>query len=90
MAKKGIKFHNYLIKTHLQVSERAAGYLREALEEGDLELLQAVVGDLIEAGYEGFKIVGNQSHIKVETQEVFDIEIKNRGRILYLFHLGIN
>ncbi|MUH00566.1 hypothetical protein F7734_53190 [Scytonema sp. UIC 10036] len=75
MVKKGIKFHNYLIKTHLQVSERAAGYLREALEEGDLELLQVVVGDLIEAGYEGFKIVAERSHINGETQEVFDIEM---------------
>jgi DNA-binding phage protein len=76
MVKKGINFHSYLIKTHLQTSERAAGYLREALEEGDLELLQVVVGDLIEAGYENFKIVANQSHINEETQDVFDVEMR--------------
>lgn len=74
--KKGINFHSYLIQTHLQASERAAGYLREALEEGDLELLQVVVGDLIEAGYENFKIVANQSHINEETQDVFDVEMR--------------
>ena len=65
---KGIKFHTYLylIEKHLKDSEWAAGYLREALEEGDLELLQAVVGDLIEAGYSGFKITASQSNNKVK------------------------
>ena len=33
---KGIKFHNYLVEKQLKDSERAAGYLREALLEGDL------------------------------------------------------
>ncbi|WP_017750027.1 hypothetical protein [Scytonema hofmannii] len=37
--------------------------------------MQAVVGDLIEAGYEGFKIVANESYINRETQEIFDIKM---------------
>lgn len=69
---KGMKFHTYLIEKHLKDSERAAGYLREALKEGDLELLQAVVGDLIEAGYEGFKITANTSHTSGETQHFLE------------------
>ena len=41
--KKGIKYHTYLVEDYLKDSERAAGYLREAILEGDLELLRAVV-----------------------------------------------
>lgn len=75
---KGIKFHNYLVEKHLKDSERAAGYLREALEEGDLELLRAVIGDLIEAGYEGFQVYVNKSYTKVETQDFIDVEMTQR------------
>lgn len=75
---KGIKFHTYLIEKHLKYSDRAAGYLREALEEGDLELLRAVVGDLIESGYEGFKITVNKSDMNGETQDFLDVEMTQR------------
>lgn len=53
---KGIKYHTYLVEDYLKDSECAAGYWREAILEGDLDLLRAVVGDLIEAGYEGFQV----------------------------------
>lgn len=69
---KGIKFHSYLIKNYLKDSERAAGYLREALLEGDLELLQAVVSDLIEAGYCRLGITLNQLDVKQETNNLLD------------------
>lgn len=58
---KGIKFHTYLVEKHLTNSDRAASYLREALEEGDLDLLRAVVDDLIESGYERFRVNINES-----------------------------
>lgn len=75
---KGIKFHNYLVEKQLKDSERAAGYLREALLEGDLELLRAVVGDLIEAGYEGFQVNVNLRHTNEEKQDFFDVEMTQR------------
>lgn len=52
--------------------------MREALEEGDLELLRAVVGDLIESGYEGFKITVKKSDMNVETQDFLDVEMTQR------------
>lgn len=72
---KGIKFHTYLIEKHLNDSERAAGYLREALIEGDLELLRAVVGDLIDASYESFKVTVDKSDINGEAQDSIDVEM---------------
>lgn len=75
---KGIKFHNYLVEKQLEDSERAAGYLREALEEGDLELLRAVVGDLIEAGYEGFQVNVKLSPTNGEKQDFLDVEMRQR------------
>lgn len=52
--------------------------MREALEEGDLELLRAVVEDLIESGYEGFKITVNKSDMNGETQDFLDVEMTQR------------
>ena len=71
---KGIKFHTYLIEKHLNDSERAAGYLKEALIEGDLELLRTVAGDLIDASYEGFKVTVNKSDIN-GAQDSIDVEM---------------
>lgn len=80
---KGIKYHTYIVEKHLKDPDRAAGYLREALEEGDLELLQAVVGDLIEAGYQGLKITGNQSNTNGDTQHFLDeVEIEMTQQVL--------
>ena len=76
---KGIKFHTYLIEKHLNDSERAAGYLREALIEGDLELLRAIVGDLIDASYEGFKVTMNKSDINGEAQDSIDVQMTQQA-----------
>lgn len=75
---KGIKYHTYLVEDYLKDSERAAGYLREAILEGELDLLRAVVGDLIETGYEGFKVSVNKSYIDGETQNVIDVEMTQK------------
>lgn len=75
---KGIKFHTYLTEKHLTNSDRAAGYLREALEEGDLDLLRAVVGDLIEAGYKNYKVNLNKSDGNGEVQYSLDVEMTQR------------
>lgn len=75
---KGIKFHTYLIEKHLTNSDRAAGYLREALEEGDLDLLRTVVGDLIEGGYEKFQVNVNKSDANGELQYSLDVEMTQR------------
>lgn len=72
---KGIKYHTYLVENYLKDSERAAGYLKEAILEGDLDLLKAVIEDLIETGYEGFKVDVNKSFIDRKTQNVIDIEM---------------
>ena len=76
--KKGIKYHTYLVEDYLKDSERAAGYLREAILEGDLELLRAVVGDLIETGYENFQVNVNKSDVNGEIQYSLDVETTQR------------
>lgn len=52
--------------------------MREAIEEGDLDLLRAVVGDLIEAGYEKFQVNVNKSDANGELQNSLDVEITQR------------
>ena len=75
---KCIKFHTYLIEKHLINPDKAAGYLREALEEGDLDLLRAVLGDLIEAGYEKFQLNVNKLDVDGELRHALDVEMTQR------------
>ncbi|HCF27630.1 MAG TPA: hypothetical protein DEV81_10635 [Cyanobacteria bacterium UBA11049] len=53
---KSISFDTYLIEDFLKDNQQAEAYLKEAITEGDLELLQMSVENLIKAGYESFKI----------------------------------
>lgn len=53
---KSIDFDTFLIEDFLQNSQQAEAYLKEAVFEGDLELLQMSVENLIKAGYESFTI----------------------------------
>ena len=53
---KSISFDTYLIEEFLKDNQQAEAYLKEAITEGDLELLQMSVENLIKAGYESFKI----------------------------------
>lgn len=53
---KSISFDTYLIEEFLKDSQQAEAYLKEAITEGDLELLQMSVENLIKAGYESFRI----------------------------------
>lgn len=53
---KSINFETYLIEEFLKDSQQAEAYLKEALAEGDLELLRMSVENLIKAGYEDFII----------------------------------
>lgn len=53
---KSISFDTFLIEDFLQNSHQAEAYLKEAVFEGDLELLKMSVENLIKAGYESFTI----------------------------------
>lgn len=53
---KSISFDTYLIEDFLKDNQQAEAYLREAITEGDLKLLQMSVDNLIKAGYESFRI----------------------------------
>lgn len=53
---KSISFDTYLIEDFLKDNQQAEAYLREAITEGDLKLLQMSVENLIKAGYESFRI----------------------------------
>ena len=53
---KSISFDTYLIEDFLKDNQQAEAYLKEAITEGDLELLQMSVENLIKAGYESFRI----------------------------------
>ena len=45
---KSVSYHDYLMQA-LKDPKRASGYLEAAIDENDLELLQDVVNDVIEA-----------------------------------------
>ena len=53
---KSISFDSYLIAEFLQETKQAEAYFKEAIEEGDLELLRMSVENLIKAGYRSFTI----------------------------------
>lgn len=45
---KSVSYHDYLMQA-LKDPQRAKGYLEAAIDDNDLELLQDVVNDVIEA-----------------------------------------
>lgn len=51
---KSISFDSYLIEDFLKDPLQAEAYFKEAIEEGDLELLRMSVENLIKAGYKSF------------------------------------
>lgn len=51
-----ISFDTYLIEEFLQNSEQAEDYLKQAMVEGDLELLKMSIENLLKAGYGSFKL----------------------------------
>ena len=53
---KSIDFDTFLIEEFLKDSLQAEAYLKEAIFEGDLQLLQMSVENLMKAGYESFTI----------------------------------
>lgn len=53
---KSISFDTYLIEEFLKDRQQAEAYLKEAIEEGDLQLLQMSIENLIKAGYGSFAI----------------------------------
>ena len=67
---KSIKFDTYLIAEFLQAPQQAEAYLKEAIEEGDLELLRLSVENLMRAGYVSFTITSK------ELIEQTDIQLK--------------
>jgi len=75
---KGIKYQTYLVNDYLKDSERAAGYLKEAILAGELDLLKAVIEDLIEAGYEIFQIGVEKSKLNGETETSINVEMTQK------------
>jgi hypothetical protein len=55
---KSISYHAYLIDSLKDPSE-ANAYFKAVLEEGDTELLQKAINNLIEAGYDNLAIALN-------------------------------
>lgn len=88
---RSISYHDYLIDS-LKDPNEASAYFKAVLQEGDIELLQKAISNLIEAGYDNLAIALNLQDLcnstllsimtdKVETNNLFqkaDIELKQR------------
>ena len=88
---KSVSYHANLIES-LQDPKEANAYFKAVLEEGDVELLQKAINNLIEAGYNNLAIGLNLESLnnptllstifdKVESQNLFqtvEIELKQR------------
>ena len=88
---KSVSYHANLIES-LQDPKEANAYFKAVLEEGDVELLQKAINNLIEAGYNNLAIGLNLESLnnptllstiatKVESQNLFqtaEIELKHR------------
>jgi DNA-binding phage protein len=88
---KSVSYHSYLIES-LKDPKEASAYFKAVLEEGDVELLQKAINNLIEAGYNNLAIGLNLQDLnnptllstiatKVESQNLFqtaEIELKQR------------
>ncbi len=65
---KGMSFDTYLTSNLLLDRKRAEAYFKEALEEGDLELLKMSVENLLKAGYESFTMNPKKSSEPTDIQ----------------------
>jgi hypothetical protein len=88
---KSLSYHTYLIESLKEPSE-ASAYFKAVLAEGNVELLQKAINNLIEAGYDNLAIALDLQEldnsallsaltIKVETNNLLqkaDIELKQR------------
>lgn len=72
---KSVKFDTYLIEEFLKEPQQAEAYLKEAIEEGDLELLRLSVENLIKAGYVSF------TSTPKDLIEQTDIQLKQQTKI---------
>ena len=60
---KSINYHTYLIESLKDPSE-ASAYFKAVLEEGDVEMLQKAINNLIEAGYKNLALGLNLQDLK--------------------------
>ena len=71
---QSVGFDTYLIQEFLKDSQQAEAYLKEAIEEGDLELLLLSVENLMKAGYGSYTITPkdliDQTQIKLKQQKL--------------------
>ena len=88
---KSVSYHVYLIESLKDPSE-ASAYFKAVLEEGDVEMLQKAINNLIEAGYNNLAIDLNLQDLnnptllstittKVASQKLFqtaEIDLKQR------------
>lgn len=65
---KSISFDTYLIEEFLKDPQQAEAYLKEAIEEGDLQLLQMSIENLIKAGYGSFAITSKDLLTRTDIQ----------------------
>lgn len=86
---KSVSYHAYLIESLKDLKE-ASAYFKAILEEGDVEMIQKAINNLIEAGYNNFAISLNLQDLnnptllsaivtKLESQNFFqtaDIKLK--------------
>ena len=63
-----MSFDTYLAEKFLPNQKRAEAYLKEALEEGNLEFLKMSVENLIKAGYESFTMTPKDSLAQTDIQ----------------------
>ena len=60
---KSVSYHPYLIESLKDPSE-ANAYFKAVLEEGDVEMLQKAINNLIEAGYKNLALGLNLQDLK--------------------------
>lgn len=77
---KSIKIDTYLIAEFLQEPQQAEAYLKEAIEEGDLELLRKAIENLMKAGYVSFTITPK------DLIEQTDIQLKQPTKTAKIAH----
>ena len=73
---KSVSFDDYLIEKLSKDPEQAVDYLKLAIEEGDFDLLQLSIDNLIKAGYSSYTISPIDSIEQASIQLKQNVEVK--------------
>lgn len=63
---KSVSYHAYLIES-LKDPKEASAYFKAVLEEGDVEMIQLAINNLIEAGYNNLAVGLNLQDLNNQT-----------------------